>query len=91
MQQNRRTAGSGGGVPKGWKRRQALFAGSIPVSALVGKGRVGDDVIEGLERVAVFELGIGQRIALHDERGRVIVEDHVHAGQGARGGVLSCP
>src|SRR6185437_12072251 len=36
--------------------------------ALVGKRRIGDDVVEGLERVAVLILGVGQCIALHDER-----------------------
>ena len=49
--------------------------------ALVRERRIGDDVIEGLERVAVLELGIGQRVALHDERRGVVVQDHVHAGQ----------
>ena len=34
--------------------------------AFVGERRIGDDVVEGLERVAVLELGIGQRVALHD-------------------------
>ncbi len=59
--------------------------------ALVGKGRIGDDVVEGLERVAVLELGIGQRVALHDQRGGVVVQDHVHAGEAAGGGVLLLP
>ena len=59
--------------------------------ALVGERRIGDDVVEGLERVAVLELGIGQRVALHDERGRVVVQDHVHARQAAGGGVLFLP
>ena len=59
--------------------------------ALVGEGRIGDDVVEGLERVAVLELGIGQRVALHDERGGVVVQDHVHAGEAAGGGVLFLP
>ena len=31
----------------------------------------GDDVVEGLERVTVLELGIGKRLALHDEGGEV--------------------
>ena len=53
--------------------------------------RIGDDVVEGLERVAVLELGIGQRVALHDERGGVVVQDHVHAGEAAGGGVLFLP
>jgi dihydroxy-acid dehydratase len=36
--------------------------------ALVGKRRIGDDIVEGLERAALRELGIGQRVALHDQR-----------------------
>ena len=59
--------------------------------ALVAERRIGDDVVEGLERVAVLELGIGQRVALHDERRGVVVQDHVHAGQAAGGGVLFLP
>ena len=59
--------------------------------ALVGEWRIGDDVVEGLERVAVLELGIGQRVALHDERGGVVVQDHVHPGEAAGGGVLLLP
>ena len=56
--------------------------------ALVAEGRIGDHVVESLERVAVRELGIGQRIALHDERRGVVVQDHVHARQTAGGSVL---
>ena len=51
--------------------------------ALVAKGRIGDHIVEGLERVAVLELGIGQRIALYNERRGVVVQDHVHARQTA--------
>ena len=43
------------------------------------KGGLGDDVVEGLQRVVVLELGVGQRVALQDERGGVVVQDHVHA------------
>ena len=59
--------------------------------AFVGKRRIGDDIIEGLEGVAVLELGIGQRVALHDERRGVVVQDHVHAGEAAGRGVLLLP
>ena len=59
--------------------------------ALVGERRIGDDVVEGLERVAVLELGIGERVALHDERRGVVVQDHVHAGEAAGGRVLLLP
>ena len=41
--------------------------------------------------LAVFEFWVGQRIALHDERGGVIVQDHVHAGEAAGGSVFLLP
>ena len=59
--------------------------------ALVGKGRIGDHVVEGFERFAILELGIGQGVALHDERRGVVVQDHVHAGKAAGGGILLLP
>jgi hypothetical protein len=59
--------------------------------ALVGKRRIGDHVIEGLQRFAVLELRIGQGVALHDQRAGVVVQDHVHARQAAGGGVLLLP
>ena len=59
--------------------------------ALVGKRRIGDHVVEGLEDAAFLELGIVQGVALHDERGGVVVQNHVHAGQAAGGGVLLLP
>ena len=59
--------------------------------AFVGKRRIGDDVVEGLERATLPELGIGQRVALHDERGGVVVKDHVHPRESAGGGVLLLP
>ena len=55
---------------------------------LVGKGRVGDGKVEALELVvALLPLGRGQGIALPDLGGRIVVQDHVHARQGA-GGVI---
>ena len=56
--------------------------------ALVAERRIGHHVVKGLERVAVLELGIGQRIALHDERRGVVMQDHVHTRQATGGGVL---
>jgi len=56
--------------------------------AFVGQGRIGDDIIEGLEGVAGLEFGIGERVALYDEGGGVVVQDHVHAGEAAGGGVF---
>ena len=41
--------------------------------------------------LAVLELGIGQRVALHDERRGIVVQDHVHAGEARGGGVLLLP
>ena len=55
------------------------------------KGGLATTIIKGLERVAVLELRIGQRVALHDERGGVVVQDHVHAGEAAGGAVLLLP
>ena len=60
-------------------------AGAPP---LVRERRVGDDVVELFERIAVLELRVGERVPLVDERLRVVVEDHVHAGQAARRRVL---
>ena len=41
--------------------------------ALVGERRIGDDVVEGLERIAFLEQWIGQRVALFDlSRGRIM-------------------
>ena len=58
---------------------------------LVAKRRIGDDVIECLERVAVLELGIGQGVALLNEGRGVVVQDHVHAGEAACGSILFLP
>src|ERR1019366_9319242 len=41
--------------------------------------------------VAVFEFGIGQRVALLDDRRGAVVQDHVHAGEASGGGVLFLP
>ena len=69
--------------------------------ALVGKGRIGDHVVEGLEPGIISmlsltvpglgEFGIGQRIALHDQRSRIVMQDHVHPRQAARCGVFFLP
>jgi hypothetical protein len=69
-----------------------LALGRISREVIVGKeATICDDVIERLERLAIFEFGIRERVALHDERGRVIVQDHVHARKAASGGVLLLP
>ena len=59
--------------------------------ALVAEGRIGDDVVESLEGVAILELGVGERVALHDQRRGVVVQDHVHAGQAGGSGILLLP
>ena len=64
--------------------------GGIEASApaLVGEGRIGDDVVERLDDIAFLEFWVGQRVALHHKRSRVVVQDHVHAGEAARCGVF---
>ncbi len=57
-------------------------------SAFVGKGQVGDDVVKGLEGVAVFEERVGEGVALFDFGFGMVVEDHVHVGQTGVGGVF---
>ena len=59
--------------------------------ALVAEGRIGDDVVEGLERVAVEEERAGEGVALLDLRRGVVVQDHVHAGEAGGGVVLLLP
>ena len=48
--------------------------------AFVAKGWVGYHVVKGFELVAVFKLGVGQGVALHNLCRGVVVQDHVHAG-----------
>ena len=59
--------------------------------AFVAEGRIGDDVVEGLERVAVEEERVGEGVALLDFRRGVVVQDHVHAGEAGGGGILFLP
>ena len=58
--------------------------------ALVGKGWVGDDVVEGLEGLAVFflEEGVRESVPLPNIRCGIAVQDHVHASEAAGGGIL---
>ena len=67
---------------------QRVQTGAPP---LVGKWRIGDDIVEGFEGVALLEFGIYQRIALHDQRLCIVVQDHVHPREAAGGGVLLLP
>ena len=54
----------------------------------IAERRIGNDIIEGLQCAAILEFGVGQGIALHDKRSRVVVQDHVHPSQPAGGGIL---
>ena len=61
-------------------------------STLVAEGRIGDDVVEGLERVAVLETaGLASVLPCMMTRRGVVVQDHVHAGEAGGGGVLLLP
>ena len=57
----------------------------------VGEGRIGDDVVVGAERLAVFELGIGKGVPAEDVRRGEVMQDHVHAGETGGGHVLLLP
>ena len=59
--------------------------------ALVGKGRIGYDVDERPEGITVQKRRIGERVALRDDGGRIVLQDHVHARQAAGGGIFFCP
>jgi hypothetical protein len=59
--------------------------------AFVAEGRIGDDVVEGLQRVALGEERAGEGVALLDLRRGVVVQDHVHAGEAGGGGILFLP
>ena len=56
--------------------------------AFIGERRIGDHVIEGLERLANLVFGIGEGVALRNERGGIAVQVHVHARQTAGGRIL---
>ena len=59
--------------------------------AFVAEGRIGDDVVEGLERVAVEEERASDGVALLDLRRGVVVQDHVHAREASGGVVFLLP
>ena len=60
--------------------------------ALVAERRIGDDIVEGFEcAVLGFKKRVGQRVALADFGGWVVVQDHVHAGEAGRRCVLLLP
>jgi len=81
-----------------WRRAEGLKAlvrvmerVNAVAPAFVAERGIGDDIVEDLEGVAVHELGRGQGVALHNERGGVVVQDHVHPCEAAGGGVLFLP
>ena len=51
--------------------------------ALIGERRIGNHKVEGFECVAILEFGIGERVALHNQRSGIVMQDHVHACQTA--------
>ena len=59
--------------------------------ALIAGGRIGDDVVEGLEQIAIEEFWTGEGVAGFDDGGGVVVQHHVHAGETGGGGVLFLP
>ena len=60
--------------------------------AFVGERWIGNHKIKGFEIALIgLEQRIGQGIALLDQRGRVVVQDHVHARQTGGGGILLLP
>jgi len=59
--------------------------------ALIRERWVRHHVVEDLQLAVFDELRIRQRVALEDQRLRVVVQVHVHAGEGAGGRVLLLP
>ena len=68
-----------------------LVGNEAGAPAFVAEGRIGDDVVEGLEHAALGEERVGEGVALLDLRRGVVVQDHVHAGEAGGGGVLLLP
>src|SRR5205085_1186202 len=71
-------------------RRNAVVLEALPgvmrgieagTPALIAEGRIGDNVVKGLKRVAIEKERMGQRVFLLDLRRRVVVQDHVHASK----------
>ena len=60
--------------------------GEAAAPSLVRKWRIGDHVVEGAQRVAILELGVGQGVARLHRGIREVVQDHVHAGKAGGGG-----
>ena len=59
--------------------------------AFVRKRRIGDDIVERLEGVAVLEPGIGQRVPLHDERRGVVCRIMFMRARPLVAASFSCP
>jgi hypothetical protein len=63
----------------------SIYAGA---PALIGKRRIRDDIVERFEGISLHKLWIGERVPLHNQRRGIVVQDHIHPGQCAGGGVL---
>ena len=59
--------------------------------AFVAERRIDDCKVKRLQTVAVFELRIGDRVALDDQGGCLVMQNHVHASQTSRGRILVMP
>src|SRR5262249_18563124 len=59
--------------------------------ALVTKGRIGNDVVEGPKRVAVEKERVSEGIALLDLRSGGVVQVHVHTGEASGSVVFLLP
>ena len=89
MQQIRIVALLGGRHAETLKPAKGVFERvEAGAPAFIRKRRIGDDVIKLLEGATILVFWIGERVALLDQCLRVVVEDHVHAGEAARGAVL---
>ena len=53
--------------------------------AFVAERWIDNREVKRLQTVAVFELRIGDGVALDDQGGRLVMQDHVHPGQASRG------
>ena len=59
--------------------------------AFVAERGIDDCKVKRLQTVAVFELRIGDRVALDDQGGCLVMQNHVHASQTRCGRILVMP
>jgi len=55
---------------------------------LIGKWRIGYNIVESLQGAVFYLFWIGQSVALFYFRCGIVMQDHVHMRQAAGGGVL---